>query len=122
MFKPFREVLTILDKRPPYSHSVQVENLHVCNISYLEDGTPDSVSICGFIVNREPGTIAELGILLFQLPRENFISEVPPGNDSLFDVGTFSRDLNLNGTTGHYLVKIYLGREVIGSHEFYISK
>jgi hypothetical protein len=98
----------IFNDSPPYSRSVQVENLNVCNIHYSEDGTPESVSICGFIINREPGTIVDLSINLYQLPSENFISTV--------------QDLSLNDKTGHFRVEIQLFREVIGSLEFYINK
>ena len=97
----------------PYSRSVQVTDLEICDILYSTDGIPKSIKICGYIFNEEPETIVTLDIYLFHMPDKKSISFMSHQNDNdLFDEGFFSRDLSLNGTTGDYLLKVMLFRDI----------
>ena len=107
----------------PYSRSVQVTDLEICDILYSTDGIPKSIKICGYIFNEEPETIVTLDIYLFHMPDKKSISFMSHQNDNdLFDEGFFSRDLSLNGTTGDYLLKVMLFRDIIGTLEFRIQE
>ena len=96
------------------SKSASVQSLKVCDISYNPQGSPISVTLCGYVETEDP---AMLRLYLYKMPNKRFVSKNQP--EDFFYEGNFYRELNIDNT-GDYLVEVYLFRDLLTSTEFTI--
>ncbi len=101
----------------PLSKSVHVVALDICDIHYSVEGIPETVEVCGAIEIKDDATAAYLNMLVFWMPDKTPISMLATQGESLFENGSFSRDLVINGE-GDYLIEVLKGRSVLASIEF----